>query len=46
MNGLKHGNGKYTIENDMIYEGNWLYGQREGYGKIKWQNSNFYEGEL
>jgi hypothetical protein len=44
-NGLKHGQGR-MIKGAMTYDGQWSEGVIEGFGRIKWQSENTYEGEL
>ena len=34
-----------TLENNAVYEGEWLNGQRDGEGKQKWEDGAFYEGQ-
>ena len=36
--------GPVTLKNGSVYEGEWLNGQRDGYGKHQWQDGSCYEG--
>ena len=36
--------GKVTLENDAVYEGEWLNGQRDGQGSQLWCDGSRYEG--
>lgn len=33
-----------TLESGAIYEGEWLMGKRDGYGKQDWLDGSRYEG--
>ena len=37
--GLPHGKGTYTWSNGMYYEGQWMYGLKEGKGKLVYKDS-------
>lgn len=32
------------VEKDAIYEGEWLLGKRDGFGRIIWSDGSSYEG--
>ena len=47
MNGLRHGNGEYRLKGDqVVYQGEWHYGLREGKGILKFQSGAYYEGSF
>ena len=46
LNGLKHGKGKiYNINGSIKYEGDFVNGKREGYGKFIWEDGEYYIGQ-
>ena len=43
MKGLKHGRGKYEHWNGNVYEGEWAYDMKNGYGCYDYANKgDFY----
>jgi len=40
-----HGKGKY-ISHDYAYEGNYMFGRKQGKGIMKFKNGDIYEGEF
>lgn len=43
-NGKKHGMGLY-FDNSTVYEGHWVEGHQNGWGRMYYQNGNVYAGE-
>ncbi len=43
--GLRHGHGKYTID-DAVYEGEWFEGKKYGRGKIIFASGSIFEGSF
>jgi hypothetical protein len=35
-----------TINENLIYEGEWKEGIKHGYGRIRWPSGNIYDGQL
>jgi hypothetical protein len=46
FNGLKHGKGTLHIKDQMMYEGDFIEGIKNGMGKITWPSKNTYDGQL
>ena len=46
VNGLKHGKGILNISGQMVYDGDFFEGIRQGLGKITWVSNNIFEGYL
>ena len=44
--GLKNGNGTYTLPNSIRYEGNWVNDKMHGEGKLTYQGIYEYDGEF
>ena len=45
-NGLRHGQGKYTMPDGFIYEGTWLDDQIQGAGVARYPTGQIYEGQF
>ena len=43
---MPHGKGRINIYNEGEYEGNFEYGDMDGEGIFKWNNGNYYVGEM
>ena len=43
-NNKRHGKGKMTYHNGVVYEGNWENGKRHGQGTLEYSNGDFYQG--
>jgi hypothetical protein len=45
LNGMRHGQGKYTSVNKHVYSGQYVRDQRHGYGTYRWPEGDVYVGE-
>eukprot|EP01016_Furgasonia_blochmanni_P006354 TRINITY_DN12554_c0_g1_i1.p2 TRINITY_DN12554_c0_g1~~TRINITY_DN12554_c0_g1_i1.p2 ORF type:complete len:147 (-),score=23.02 TRINITY_DN12554_c0_g1_i1:59-499(-) len=46
LNGLRHGQGKFSYKSGGRYEGSWVHGKMEGFGTLYYANGQkAYEGE-
>lgn len=42
---LQHGEGEYLVtSNGSKYKGDWVYGEREGFGTYRWPDTSLYRG--
>lgn len=43
-----HGKGKYTYRKieGTVYDGDWVYGVRQGYGVLSYKDGSYYRGEF
>jgi hypothetical protein len=42
---MAHGHGKETLDTGAVYEGEFYNDKKQGLGKIKWPNGDYYEGK-